>query len=49
MILAKSQKNNFLREYFVFGVKPLTLKNFPACYAVLALLIMKGAKLELLI
>jgi hypothetical protein len=29
MILAKSQKNNFLREYFVFGAKPLTLKIFP--------------------
>jgi len=29
MILAKSQKNNFLRKCFVFAVKPLTLKNFP--------------------
>jgi len=29
MIYAKRQKNNTFRECFVFGVKPLTLKNFP--------------------
>jgi len=35
IICAKSQKNNFLRECFVFAVKPLTLKNFPGLLCII--------------